>query len=212
MMVLPPSAKLAINAAVPVMSSSAMPSCSEKLAPVISGSVYVTLSGACRDHGLATEGEANPPGSVAIVGFTGEEKPTSNREGLPWPHLQRKPVGRNANEQAPCPPDEIRPEWKAASPANLSRRQRDITAAILQHEVCRQFVAFSPYLALVLSVGELRLFRTTAGRREAQLVLLAVGPGIQLCRAAPAPRPIRCRAGPSRPAGKRNMRSAANRS
>ena len=39
MMVLPPSAKLAISGAVPVTSSSARPSCSEKLTPVISGSL-----------------------------------------------------------------------------------------------------------------------------------------------------------------------------
>ena len=57
-MVFPPSAKFAISAEVPVTSSSAMPSCSEKFAPVIRrvGVGRVVHGG---DHGFAPEGEAN---------------------------------------------------------------------------------------------------------------------------------------------------------
>ncbi len=52
--------------------------------------------------------------------------------------------------------------------------ERHIAAAILLREVLRQLEVFAEDLRLVLAFLKLRLNRMTAGRREAQLVLLAV--------------------------------------
>src|ERR1700678_3809615 len=74
MMVLPPSAKLACSGAVAVTLSSANPSCSEKVAPVIVESLKLKVSCPLEATGSRRKVKRTPPGSVAIVGFTGEGK------------------------------------------------------------------------------------------------------------------------------------------
>ena len=82
-MVLPPSAKLAINEAVPITSSSASPSCSAKTAPVMTGSLKVKLSCPLETTGSRRKVKRTRPGSVAIEGLTGLGKLATRCGGLP---------------------------------------------------------------------------------------------------------------------------------
>ena len=93
MMVLPPSAKLAISGAVAITSSSANPSRSAKTAPVMTGSSKLTLSWPLETTGSRLKVKRTWPGSVAMEGFTAEGKLMVSFGGVLLSRSREKRIG-----------------------------------------------------------------------------------------------------------------------
>src|SRR5262249_50030355 len=131
-----------------------------------------------RDDRLATEGEAN---SAGLGGNRGIHRRREGDQQFGWRasvEVERKAKQNVADEQASCGGMELNRRRQQLGQDLRNGSQRNVAAAILQQKIRRQFVVLAANLALFFAVLELRFDWASAGSGEFQLVLLAVGLGV----------------------------------
>ncbi len=174
-MVLPPSAKLAMSGAVAVDVEFGQSIALGKDRAGDDRIVEVDAVLAVGDHRLALKGEAD----MAGLGRNGRIYRRWKADGqLGWSALVQ--IEREANRDIA---DEhatgcgMQLNWLSQQLAQDFRRgaHGHVAAAVLQNEIGGKLVVAAQNFGFVFAFVELRLDRVTAGRRETELVLLAVG-------------------------------------